>query len=90
MRAQQAIETTTKLVLGLFMPDLEDVAKAIIADADAFAGAATTLGRDSTAEQMAEVIRAIRGDVDDRTADWLAEAADSPGAWFYSRINNHL
>jgi hypothetical protein len=88
MRAAQAIEFVAAQVRNAFD---DDVAEAIVGDAEMFEVAARHLGQQAgTTEKISAVVEEIAGDTDDGLADWLVERADSPGGWFYRQVTDNV
>ena len=65
-----------------------DVAEAFIADADMLSAVGRKLNNetDGTREGITRAVKQVADELDDGTADWLVETADSPSGWLYSRI----
>lgn len=83
MRDAQLIPHVTAAIEEAFDAD---VAEAITGD-DMLKPLARRLNRDyDTPEQITAAITAVAEGLDDGTADWLVEHADSPAGWVLSRI----
>lgn len=83
MRAAQAIDHVTRQVHEAFE---DDVAEAILGDAEMFEAAARRLGRGADAEEVTAIVADIAAGVDEGLADWLTGVARSPAGWFYKQI----
>lgn len=84
MRTEQAITTTAELLRKYLDTDVAD---AIINDATPFKNAAERFGFNLSRNAMEDWIKEIARRLDDSTADWLVERADSPGTWFHQMLS---
>lgn len=83
MRNSVLTPFVTDLVTKLFDAD---VAEAFISG-DLFPAVIRKLNTvDGTESGITRILTGIAADLDDGTADWLVEYADSPSGWLYSRI----
>ena len=88
MRSAEAIKATINAVEGIFDAD---VANAIISDTEPFERAARMLGnRFGDASDIDDSVSDIYGDTEQHTLDWLIHDADSPGAWFCSKVRDYI
>lgn len=84
MRAHLLAEHVTTAIKDAFEPD---VAEAITTDEPMFNALVRRLSRDyDTPQAITRAIIQIADSLDDGTADWLVESANSPAGWFISRL----
>jgi hypothetical protein len=86
MRAHAALA----LMKGLVEERLDEDVADVLIEGEMFEAAARTLAQDLDEQGLTEVVTEVIEGIDDGTADWLVSQAESPSAWFFSRMREQV